>query len=342
MQLTLHTDSQVFDQLYDEWDALVQRSTNRLLFLSWAWQSTWWASYQAGALWIVTCRTDEGALIGIAPWFIETRTTDDGGAERVLRTIGCVDVTDYLDLIVDAHYHESIIAELAAFLAAHQDAYTRINLCNLQAESPTLARLSQSLGAVGYSVETVQQEVCPHIVLPASFEGYLESLDKKQRHELRRKIRRMDGETVQHLVVSDAADLDPHIDRFIDLMRASHPDKAVFLEDERHIAFFRAMLPAIARCGWLRLSFLLVEGVACAVYCHFDYDGQILVYNSGLDPQKNTHLSPGIVLLCYDIQWAIENGRTIFDFLRGNENYKYRMGAVDRVIFKLRASYEQP
>jgi len=48
----------------------------------------------------------------------------------------------------------------------------------------------------GFAVEIEMQEVCPVIYLPDSYEGYLEQLDKKQRHELRRKVRKAESEAV--------------------------------------------------------------------------------------------------------------------------------------------------
>ena len=103
------------------------------------------------------------------------------------------------------------------------------------------------------------------------------------------------------------------------------------------MAFFETIVPIVHRCGWLKMSFLVINGTPSAAYCDFDYNQHILVYNSGLLPQENAHLSPGIVLLCYDIQDAIANKRHVFDFLRGNETYKYRMGATDTQVFKLKA-----
>ncbi|MCU0476705.1 MAG: GNAT family N-acetyltransferase, partial [Anaerolineae bacterium] len=68
----------------------------------------------------------------------------------------------------------------------------------------------------------------------------------------------------------------------------------------------------------------------------FVYGGRVMVYNSGLNP-AHAPLSPGIVLLCHLIRWAAENGMTAFDFLRGNEEYKYRMGGIDQPLYMLKA-----
>ena len=120
-------------------------------------------------------------------------------------------------------------------------------------------------------------------------------------------------------------------------MAASHPDKARFLEDPQNMTFFRAIVPIVAACGWLQLSFLTVNDEPAAAYLCFDYDNRILVYNSGLVPQTFAHLSPGIVLLAYLIRHAIDSGRSAFDFLRGNEEYKYRMGGHDHPVMLLEA-----
>ncbi len=333
VKLTAYSDESVFDQLQPEWDDLLHRSTSDLIFLTWEWQSTWWKAYRGEQLWVVTCRDDAGHLVGIGSWFIE-----HANGERVVRTIGCVDVTDYVDVITDPAHIDEVYSAFAAFLREQRDAYDRINLCNIQEVSPTLARFPAQLEAQGFTVELELQEVCPVIHLPDSWEGYLEQLDKKQRHELRRKIRRAESEAqVQWYVVGPEHEIDVEVEKFLTLMRASHPEKAKFLDNPKNLDFFKTVVPLMHRCGWLKMSFLVINGTPSAAYCDFDYNGRILVYNSGLLPQENAHLSPGIVLLCRNISDAIADGRTVFDFLRGNETYKYRMGAGDTKVFKLKA-----
>jgi CelD/BcsL family acetyltransferase involved in cellulose biosynthesis len=70
----------------------------------------------------------------------------------------------------------------------------------------------------------------------------------------------------------------------------------------------------------------------------FDYNDSISVYNSGYDPQLHASLSTGTVLLAFCIQDAIGKGRRTFDFLRGNEEYKYRLGGQDTEVYNLRIS----
>src|SRR5262249_42511200 len=143
--------------------------------------------------------------------------------------------------------------------------------------------LPRLLAERGFSVQTKPQEVCPIIPLPRDFETYLEQLDKKNRHELRRKVRRAEAseDKVDWYIVGKEHDLEAELNRFLELMAASHPEKAKFLEDPKNVAFFRTIVPQVAVCGWLQLTFLTVNGKAAATYLNFDYDNRILVYNSG-------------------------------------------------------------
>jgi CelD/BcsL family acetyltransferase involved in cellulose biosynthesis len=336
VRLITYDTLDAFRTLRTEWDELLPRSISNRVFSTFEWQITWWEAYAPGELWVIAARDDEDRLIAVAPWFIETRPD-----ERVVRSIGCVDVTDYVDLIVDSPNTAAFCTALAQYLAEQRGRFDRINLCNIPEQSPTLAYLPTLLQHCGFASDVELQEVCPVIALPISFEGYLENLDKKERHEIRRKVRRAAGEaeTLDWYIVGVEHDLEQELDRFIALMAASQPAKAEFLADSKNDAFLRQIARITYQCGWLQLSFLRINGEAVATYMNFDYANQIQVYNSGLALDRYSHLSAGIVLLAYNIQHAIETGHTLFDFLRGNEVYKYRMGAQDTKVFKLKAQF---
>jgi CelD/BcsL family acetyltransferase involved in cellulose biosynthesis len=87
--------------------------------------------------------------------------------------------------------------------------------------------------------------------------------------------------------------------------------------------------------GYLWLGFLEIDGVKAAALLNFDYNNKLWAYNSGLS-RDFMELSPGWVLLAYTIQWCCENGRDEFDFMRGNEEYKYRFGGVNRYVMRAR------
>ncbi len=335
MKIAAHNQPELFQQLQNEWNELLARSHSNRIFSTWEWQSTWWSAYHPGELWVITCRDDTDRLIGIAPWFIDT--TEQYG--RVVRPIGCVEVTDYLDIIVDNDSTQVVFEVLADFAVANRQLFDLINLCNLPEDSPTYGQFATILNQRGFEASLTQQEVCPVIILPKVWEEYFDLLDKKQRHELRRKLRRAEGaaEKIEWYIVGEQHNLDEEIDRFLHLMGSSQYEKAKFLEDPQNLAFFKAIVPIIFQKHWLQLSFLMINGEAAAAYMNFVYGDSVLVYNSGLLPDKYGHLSAGIILLAHNIQTAIENGYRVFDFLRGNEIYKFRMGGQETRVFMLTA-----
>jgi CelD/BcsL family acetyltransferase involved in cellulose biosynthesis len=99
--------------------------------------------------------------------------------------------------------------------------------------------------------------------------------------------------------------------------------------------FFRRMARRMLDAGFLRLAFLTLNGKKAATLFAFEYRGSFLLYNSGYDTGEFAHFSPGWVLLAYLIQYAIAAGCHLFDFLQGDEEYKYHFGSVDYKVMRV-------
>jgi CelD/BcsL family acetyltransferase involved in cellulose biosynthesis len=137
---------------------------------------------------------------------------------------------------------------------------------------------------------------------------------------------------VRWYITQDGATLDRDVDDFLQLM-ANDPEKAKFLTPAMRTQM-HSIIQAAYNAGWLQLAFIEVDGEKAAGYLNFDYNNHIWVYNSGLD-FRFSELSPGWVLLGYLLEWANEHQRKYFDFMRGDEQYKYRFGAIDRRVIRL-------
>ncbi|HID90109.1 MAG TPA: GNAT family N-acetyltransferase [Anaerolineales bacterium] len=320
--------SSAFDRLAEEWDTLLCRSAMDTIFLTPTYQRTWWRHLGQGDLLLLTVREGE-ELTGVAPLFL---TEQEG--RRVLQTVGCVEVSDYLDWVLAPGREEEILAALLDFLNGSLT-WDAIDLCNVHQDSPTLALLPAPARRRGWSVRTEVQEVCPVVDLPETWEAYLASLGRKDRHELRRKMRRAEAmEGLRWYIVGPEHDLGAEMEAFLHLMAASAPEKAAFLTAPMR-AFFQELARATFEAGWLQLAFLEVEGRRLASYLNFVYDNRVLVYNSGLDWEAYPTLGAGIVLTGLLIRHAIEKGRETYDFLRGSEPYKYRLGGKDVTVHRI-------
>jgi len=333
IQIEAFQEPSAFDRLAGEWEALLHRFVGDTIFLTPAYQRSWWRHLGEGDLLLLTVR-ENGELVGVAPLFSLERE-----GRRLLQTVGCVEVSDYLDWILAPGRETAVLEALLDFLGGFV-AWDEMDLCNIHRDSPTLALLPALARARGWSASVEVQEVCPVVNLPATWEAYLASLGRKDRHELRRKMRRVEAmEGLRWYIVGPEQDLEAETEAFLRLMAASTAEKAAFLTPPMR-AFFRELARIAWDAGWLQLSFLELEGRRLSSFFNFVYNNRVLVYNSGLDWQVYPNLGAGIVLTGFLIRHAIEEGREAYDFLRGGESYKYRFGGKDVTVHRILVTRE--
>ncbi len=332
MQLEVFDSPTAFDALADVWDDLLARSIHDTLFLTHAWQRTWWQVLGDGELRIIAMR-DGSSVVGIAPIFFEPHSL----GQVNVAFVGCKEVSDYLDFIFLRGCEAECFAALIDFLrSADAPHWDSLSFCNVIEHSPTLSLFAELLRGCGWKVHIAFEDVCPILELPPSFEAYLSMLEGKARRELQRKLRRA-TEDVAITFANDGARLGQDVDDFIRLMKASTPEKHAFMTP-RMERFFHAIARTMFEQGRLQLAFLEVGGARAATYMNFTYKGTTLVYNSGLEPSQYAYLSPGQVLLARLIEKAIADGQRYVDFLQGDEPYKYELGGKDTRLYTLSAT----
>jgi CelD/BcsL family acetyltransferase involved in cellulose biosynthesis len=326
VKVEVHADLQAFDEA--RWNGLLDRARLPSVFLTWQWQTEWSRAFAAERPKQILAATDAaGALAGLLPLYEETP-----GRWRIL---GGVDVSDYLDLIAPAGREEEVWAALLAHCAAHRAEW---DLHGIRAASATATVVPALAPAAGLTPTVEREDRCPVLALPKTWDEYLAKLSGKDRHELRRKIRRLERELPGASSRSHATleGWDEAMTRFLTLHRLSKVGKARFM-DERMERFFRSATGRLAAAGWARLWFLEFEGEAVAAFLCLEYAGSVGLYNSGFDPARAV-LAPGIVLLAHVIRDAIDRGFPIFDFLRGEEPYKYGFGPAPEDVLNVRVA----
>ena len=335
MNFIFHRD---FSEISPEsWNALAEQSIADTPFSRYEYLGQWWKTLGGGewqhAELVLVSATENDRLIGIAPLFI----TDHDG-QRALMLVGSIEISDYLDLIVREGDLSRFISGLFDFLlSSFNDRWSSLDWYNIPDSSPTLAVLKAESEKRGWAHHEEVYRPTPRIPLNGSLEEYLSRIDKKQRHEIRRKIRRAaeSEKNVQFHIVNGNENIDPEIDAFLDLM-VHDPGKAEFL----HPAMREQMTVTIQnahKCGYLWLAFLEIDGAKTAASLNFDYKNKLWGYNSGVSIEHR-ELSPGWVLLAHTIQWCCDNGRYEFDFMRGDEEYKYRFGGVNKYVMRVRVT----
>jgi CelD/BcsL family acetyltransferase involved in cellulose biosynthesis len=326
-------------------------------------QRAWWDAYGATAhdqtLVVADSATPE-KIVGIVPLMhrheiepgdVAARTTIRHRPGCELRPVpesatavffGASYHADYATVLAaptDLHAVCDAVAEaLAAQDATHWDV---VDLRRLRAGDPAADALAKSLEWIspqaGWIVTREQEDVCPIVTLAPGmdYEGYLGTLGGKERHEIRRKVRRAEAAGEVRLE-SSARPIDD-LEAFVELHQKRWGDDGLFPPTEGGAAsrrFFAELFEDCAPSGIVDLSFLTVGGRRIAAGVTFDDGVAVYYYNAGVEPDAR-ELSPGVVMVARYIQRAIELGRTRLDFLRGDEPYKYEWGAVDAPIERL-------
>lgn len=329
MQIECRSDEGAWDALAAAWAALHARSATATIFNSVTYARLWWRHFGVpGALqlWAVW---DGDALLGIAPLY----ETEDEQGVAVLRFIGGVDVSDYLDVVTQPGREADVAA---ALLAGWADApcCCVVDLHSIRHASP-LREAFLRLASATFSVTEAREEVCPVITLPATWDAYLEQLEGKQRRELRRKLRKAGQDALVGWYHATPDSLEADMEHFFQLHANSSPEKARFMTPTMR-AFFMDLAVTFLRRGWLDLCFLQMNGAPIATYMNFLFRDEVWVYNSGFSEGGEGVASPGWLLLSYSIEHAISLGLTRYDFLRGDEEYKFRFGAQSEPIYTIR------
>ncbi len=332
MDFRIHKDFSEIDP--QDWNALVEKSIADTPFSRYEYLSEWWKTGGGGewktAQLVLISAVENDQLIGIAPLFLAEH---DG--EQALLLVGSIEISDYLDLIVGAEELPRFLAGLLDILASdYASAWSALDWYNLPDDSPTLPALRAESARRGWTYHEEIYRPTPRIALNGSFEEYLARLDKKQRHEIRRKMRRAaESGRVRFYVVDRNADIEAELESFFHLM-IQDPNKALFLRDVMRDQMSRSIRAAHVY-GYLWLGFLEIDGIKAAASLNFDYKNKLWGYNSGVS-RDFMELSPGWVLLAHTIQWCCEHGRYEFDFMRGDEEYKYRFGGVNRYVMRVK------
>ena len=292
------------------------------------WLEVWWQVFGSEAeLLIRTVRSGE-KVIGIAPLMVK---------KGVAYLIGDTDVCDYHDFIItpglEAEFYNLILDDLK------KNGISRLDLKHLRPEATALTCLKGIAEQRRYPVVNTRDDLSLEIVLPSLWDEYLETLSSKQRHEVRRKLRRLfDKGEVEYRFLNHKAALSETMDHFFRMFVESRPDKAAFLT-EKMKSFFGLLAETMARTGLLKLGTLLLDEQPLAEIMCFDYQRCIYLYNSGYDPNY-TSLSAGLICKILAIKAGIEQGYTRFDFLKGAETYKYQLGGKEVPLFRCQITLE--
>ncbi len=287
-----------------------------------SWMQVWWESFGADNEVFIRIIKEDNTVIGIAPLMKKNNRVS---------FIGSIDVCDYQDFIVmpgkEPDFNNALLADMK------QTNITELDLKHVRPDSIVMNSLKVAAERQGMNVVCTPEDVSFEMPLPDAFESYLESLNSKQRHEVRRKLRRLSEEgNIEYRFITEGPELMSALDTFFRMFVESRQDKAAFLTDGMKM-YFRAVVNAMADNGLLRLGVLELDKKPVAEILCFEYGNCLYLYNSGYDPQY-VGLSAGVLSKVLAIKYCIDKGIKKFDFLKGAEPYKAHIGGQEISLFR--------
>jgi CelD/BcsL family acetyltransferase involved in cellulose biosynthesis len=315
----------VIEESFDSLDSLWSQPENGLnwthVFVLPVWMKVWWQVFGSGAeLYLRTVRDGE-EVIGVAPLFVRDERAS---------IVGSADVCDYLDFVVVPGREEDFFNILLDDLKGR--GISRLYLESLRPDSTVLTNLAGIAKNRQHRINYQREDVSLDLDLPATWDEYLGLLTSKQRHEVRRKLRRLwEAGNLEHRCLEVGREVEDYTEIFLKLFSLSWEEKANFMTP-RMQSFFRSLAEAMAEIGLLRFGIVELDNQPVSMTMGFDYGDTHYLYNSAYDPQFN-HLSVGLLCKVLCIKESIEKGKKKWDFLKGNETYKYHLGGKEIPLY---------
>jgi CelD/BcsL family acetyltransferase involved in cellulose biosynthesis len=305
------------------WEVLFTRDDRATPFSSPGWARAWWPHWAGDARALVLVAYDGEDPVALAPFFLVRR-----GPLRLLRGVGTI-VGNYWDVLARPDVRGPATRAVVHALSDHRRAWDALVLDRL----PEGSVAEQAVLASNLPLRRRRPIAAVARELPDSFDAFLASLPRKRRSKLRKHLRRIDEGDLERHQVSDPAALPAAIERWQALRAAWWRERGEDMLAEHGSERFREFMLAAARelvpAGLMVVHELRLDGEVVGVSVDLQDERTFYYWLHGFDPAIRA-LGPGTIHICASIRDSIEAGRRCYDFMVGQEPYKYEYGASDR------------
>ena len=324
LAVRLVTSLSEFESLRTEWDQLVDKCPQATVFQTFAWNFRWWCSFRkrfGRRLLVVTLRSHgpDKRLVGIAPlmtgfWY-----------STPLRRISFIGTgtSDYLDIIAADDWSDQVIHEFYAWISKYRSWW----VADLQQlREGAILRSKPCDPIIALRLAEIPQEPCPYLNLSETWNETLATFGKKTRSNINYYDRNLHKtHEVAVRIVASEDELTEQLETLFELHSRRWNKRwlpGVFSSQSVR-SFHHTVAKDLLQMGLLRLFYITLDGeTQASLYCFAGKD-RIMYYQGGFEPTL-ANMSLGTVLTSRAIQQAINEGKDVFDFLRGDEPYKQK------------------
>jgi CelD/BcsL family acetyltransferase involved in cellulose biosynthesis len=324
-ELRLIDTMEKWERLSPEWNGLLAESCSNTVFLTWEWLSSWAECYLNAdrSLFIVAVYSND-KLAGVAPWYLH-RDKYAGFSFRTIRFLGTPEAgSDYLDVFSKTGKEREVAHALYDFLDKKgASLWDSLYLQDMPSHSLFYLYFHNKIEEAGKFSETTPGAFCPIALLPGSSEEYFSriSSNRRQQFNRHRKLFKTDGTVELHTRSNEQAALDD----FFAIHRKRYRDNNDMLA-----VLLNKVSEKTAGRNWVEVDLLSLNGRNAAGLVHLRYNGELSMYLLSVDREFNTKISVGNLLVGLCIDRAITQGTRVYDFLKGDEPYKFHWASGGR------------
>jgi CelD/BcsL family acetyltransferase involved in cellulose biosynthesis len=325
-----------FLSLRTAWKIVYQSDPEAQFFLSWEWLAGVLENHPEEWM-VLVARGADGDCLGFLPLQLSTVWSKSRQQLRnEIHFAGRLCWSDYGGILCRPEEEETVLGAFAAHLK--QMSWSHFFLKGFRISDRRFGLFMAPFADERLIVESrtsfinqgeTDNLVCPYIALPDSFEAYLaEKLSSNTRQKIRRFLRKLDSSSEYAVTTTSAAtraqDVQILQQLWSDMWNWKKGSDTLRLATKYGEIVRRGLDDEIAHLCVLWHGATPLGALASFV----DWDkSRLLFFVSGRRADFRD-LPVGLALHAWNIRWAIERGLRTYDFLRGNEAYKYSLGAA--------------
>ncbi|MEH2330489.1 GNAT family N-acetyltransferase [Nostoc sp.] len=348
IEIEIIDNFETFQTIRNHWDSVYKTDPEAQFFLSWTWISGVVKKLcnHSRAAWFIlaaksTAPTSE--YVAFFPLEIGIAEHPEGWLQSRLSMMGVAD-TEHLGFICLPEYEAAVTSAFAQFLQQQQETWAIFELENIQTSKGRMSRLLDQFSTEAFEltqqeqlsdlVDQIDNSIVPYIALPDDWEQYLQTVvSSNTRQKIRRLLRKVENSNEFHLTQVNAENLDIHLEILLGFWQTNwegrkSADYCQKIAEKigfvlRHCFEHQSLYLPVLWQGKQPLG---------AIANLMDFDRKTALFLIAGRDDTARELSSGLVLHAYGIQHAIDNKFKVYDFLMGNEAYKFSFGAKARQI----------
>lgn len=323
MFLKEYNDFDQINDLNDIWNNEIKKSHNNTIFTTWEWISCWIKYFGKNKKIKLLLAKNNKEILGIAPLMISEYKFLKVGKINILEFVGTPH-SDYNNFIL-IKKEESCINLFLNYIFKNFHEWDYINLSDINEKTLTTKLIDKIKTNKNIEIKKSYSNVCPFILLPSTFESYLNILSKNMKKNLRKRYNKLKKKYEIKVITQDNYyNIEEAMNTFIELHQKRWKDKkekGAFV-DKIFKSFHLSVAKLFHNKGWLSMLFLLVNDIPVSSIYSFDYNNKKYGYLTGYDPNYSKY-GVGNIIKLYAIKNCIKKRLKEYDLMRGNEPYKY-------------------